>query len=120
MKMSSCHKKVLLSKQQQVLSSIFTLLTKTSHPRNFCLKVDCYVSRPEEKSVMLYFMFYLTAGCILLAFCEATTLIFRYIRDWIQTQKIQGILKKDKLKILMLVIKSFPGVREKFHGVNTI
>merc|ERR1719466_436618 len=41
-------------------------------------EVNCYISRPQEKTVMIWFMFSLTGFCVLLAIIELLIMLQRF------------------------------------------
>ncbi|XP_060712824.1 gap junction beta-7 protein-like [Hemiscyllium ocellatum] len=51
--------------------------------------VDCFVSRPTEKTIFLYCMVVSSAVCILLNICEMTYLVIKHCRDICEKRSIK-------------------------------
>lgn len=91
--------------------------------------VDCFPSRPQEKTIFLYFMFLFSILCCVLNVCEFLELIWKLMKrcdcQWVAChceQKNINILKTAELLWLWSPLSSRPSVlaRGTTHGPSTV
>ncbi|XP_076819890.1 uncharacterized protein LOC143465457 isoform X2 [Clavelina lepadiformis] len=76
--------------------------------------VDCFVSRPEEKTIMIYFMFGVTVVCIAITLAEIVYLLCVHIKSAKHKRKLELAAKRQRRLVAAGLSLATPNAFGKF------